>query len=368
MIDKRSISILLKKIRKMDNSLIFKVLLIITLSLTAVYTATAHRTLSFFKKELVWTCLGIFVYYVVSFIDYRKYSKYYRFIYVFNILMLVAVYIFGDEAKGAKRWIDLKVVSVQPSEFAKLFLVLSFAAVLIIDYSKNFRGIKDMFLSGLHIVPIFLLIANQPDLGTSLVIIFIYLVMIFINGIDWKTIWKLGIVGAASIPLAYFFLLKDYQRTRIQTFLNPEADLMDSGWNVVQSKIAIGSGGLFGKGFMQGTQSKLRFLPESHTDFIGSVFLEERGFVGGVILIVLYLALIMNIIRIGDAAEDKYGKLICYGIASIFFFHIVVNVGMIMGVMPVTGLPLLFMSYGGSSFLFGFLMLGIVHSVKIHKF
>ena len=311
MIDKRSINIGIKKIKKMDHALILKIFLIIGLSLTAVYTATSYRTMSYFKKEIIWTCLGVFVYYVVSFIDYRKYGKYYRLIYVANILMLAAVYVFGDEAKGAKRWIDLGVISVQPSEFAKLFLVLTFAEVLIIDYGKNFRGLKDMFLSSLHILPIFLMVLHQPDLGTSLVLIFIYFVMIFVHGIDWKTIWQVIILGAASIPVAYFFVLKDYQRTRIQTFLNPEADLMNSGWNVVQSKIAIGSGGLFGKGFMQSTQSKLRFLPESHTDFIGSVFLEERGFAGGVLLIVLYLALIMNIIKIGDSAEDKYGKLIC---------------------------------------------------------
>lgn len=366
--DRRNINIAVKKIKKMDHTLLLKIFLIIILSLTAVYTATAHRTISFFKKEIIWTCIGVSVYFVVSFIDYRKYAKYYKFIYVINILMLVAVYIFGDEAKGAKRWIDLGIISIQPSEFAKLFLVLSFAEVLILNYGKSFRGLKDMIFSGIHILPIFILVVNQPDLGTSLVLIFIYFVMIFIHGIDWKTIWQVVILGVASVPVAYFFLLKDYQRTRIETFLNPEADLMNSGWNVVQSKIAIGSGGIFGKGFLQGTQSKLRFLPESHTDFIGSVFLEERGFAGGVLLLVLYLALIMNIIKIGDASEDRYGKLVCYGIASIFFFHVVINIGMIMGVMPVTGLPLLFMSYGGSSFVFGFLMLGIVHSVKIHKF
>ena len=207
LIDKRDVTIALKKIKKMDHTLILKIFLIIALSLTAVYTATAHRTLSFFKKEIIWTGLGVFVYFVVSFIDYRKYAKYYKFIYAVNILMLAAVYIFGDEAKGAKRWIDLGIISVQPSEFAKLFLVLSFAEILIIDYGKSFRGLKDMFLSGLHILPIFLLVLNQPDLGTSLVLIFIYLVMIFIHGIDWKTIFQVGILGAASIPLAYFCLL-----------------------------------------------------------------------------------------------------------------------------------------------------------------
>ena len=357
-----------KKIRKMDHTLILKILIIIALSLSTVYTATAHRTISYFKKELIWTALGIIVYLSVSFIDYRKYAKYYRLIYIFNIGILLAVYGFGDSAKGAKRWIDLGVISIQPSEFSKLFIVLTFAEILILKYNKSFKGLKDLIFSGIHILPIFLLIAMQPDLGTSLVLIFIYAVMVFVHGIDMKTVWRTIFLGAMSVPLAYMFLLKDYQKARIQTFLNPEADLMNSGWNVVQSKIAIGSGGFYGKGFLKGTQSKLRFLPESHTDFIGSVFLEERGFVGGVILIVLYLVFIMHIIKIGDSAEDEYGRLICYGIASIFFFHVIINVGMIMGIMPVTGLPLLFMSYGGSSFIFGFLMLGIVHSVKIHKF
>lgn len=357
-----------KKVVKMDNTLLLKVLLIIALSLSTVYTATSYRTLLFFKKEIIWTILGILIYFIVSFIDYRKYAKYYKLIYFLNIIMLVSVYIFGDSAKGAKRWIDLGVISIQPSEFSKLFIVLTFGEILILKYNKKFSGLKDLIFSGFHILPIFLLIAKQPDLGTSLVLIFIYAVMIFVHGLDLKTIIRTVLVGAFSVPVAYIFLLKDYQKARIKTFLNPEADLMNSGWNVVQSKIAIGSGGVYGKGFLHSTQSKLKFLPESHTDFIGSVFLEERGFVGGVFLLLLYLAFIMHIIRIGDAAEDEYGKLLCYGIASIFFFHIVINVGMIMGVMPVTGLPLLFMSYGGSSFIFGFLMLGIVHSVKIHKF
>ena len=177
----------------------------------------------------------------------------------------------------------------------------------------------------------------------------------------------MGIGGIISVPAAYFFLLKPYQRQRVLTFLNPEADLLGSGWNVTQSMIAIGSGGMYGKGFLQSTQSKLRFLPEAHTDFIGSVFLEERGFVGGLVLLGLYFLLIVQIVYIADTTEDKYGKLICYGIASIFLFHLIINVGMIMGIMPVTGKPLLLMSYGGTSLLISFMMLGIVQSVKLYR-
>ncbi|WP_163467829.1 rod shape-determining protein RodA [Fusobacterium sp. IOR10] len=365
--NKRDILVLQKKIKKADYSLLLKVLLLIVISLSTVYTATSYRTLVYFKKEIIWSGLGLLVYFFVSLIDYKKYAKYYKLIYIFNVLMLISVFIFGDSAKGAKRWINLGIVNIQPAEFAKLLIILTFAEVLIINYNKNFNGIKNIIFSFCHIVPIFLLIAKQPDLGTSLVIIFIYGVMIFVHGIDFKTIFKLMIGVITSIPLFYFFLLRDYQKKRILTFLNPEADLANSGWNVVQSKIAIGSGGFLGKGFLQGTQSKLRFLPESHTDFIGSVFLEERGFIGGMILIVIYLALIFNILKIADSTSDEYGKLICYGIASIFFFHTFINLGMIMGIMPVTGLPLLFMSYGGSSFIFGFLMIGVVNSVKIHK-
>lgn len=365
--NKRDILVLQKKIKKADYYLLLKVVLLIVISLSTVYTATSYRTLVYFKKEIIWSALGLVVYFFVSLIDYKKYAKYYKVIYIFNILMLASVFVFGNISKGAKRWIDLGIVNVQPAEFAKLFIVLTFAEVLILNYNKNFTGIKNIIFSFCHVVPIFLLIAKQPDLGTSLVIIFIYAVMIFIHGIDFKTILKLIIGVITSIPLAYFFILRDYQKKRILTFLNPEADLANSGWNVVQSKIAIGSGGIFGKGFLQGTQSKLRFLPESHTDFIGSVFLEERGFIGGVILVVIYLALILNILKIADSTDDEYGKLVCYGIASIFFFHTFINLGMIMGIMPVTGLPLLFMSYGGSSFIFGFLMIGIVNSVKIHK-
>jgi len=363
----RSLRMGMRRVKKMNHALLINALLIAVISMFAVYSATYHRTNSYFYKELVWTALGTVVYFIFSFINYRNYAKYSKLVYLFNVVLLLSVYIFGATRLGAKRWIPLGPINIQPSEFAKLFLVLTLSEVLANRFKDNFRGIKSVILSGVHIVPIFLLIAKQPDLGTSLVIIFLFAVLIFVNGIDWKTIIGISLPVIGSIPLAFKFLLKPYQKQRILTFLNPEADMLGSGWNVIQSMIAVGSGNFYGKGFLQGTQSKLRFLPESHTDFIGAVFLEETGFVGGVILLGLYLLLILQICRMGVNSGDRYGKLVCFGIAAIFLFHTLVNMGMIMGVMPVTGLPLLLMSYGGSSFIFTFMMLGIVQSIKVFK-
>ncbi|MGL4425388.1 MAG: rod shape-determining protein RodA [Cetobacterium sp.] len=355
-----------KRIKKMKNMILYIALAITMISLLTVYSATLHKGTSFFYKEISWIGLGILTYFIFSFIDYRIYGKYYKIIYFINVLLLVLVFLIGDKRLGAQRWIDFGFITIQPSEFSKLLIVLTFSEVLANKFNTKFSGFKNIIATSLHIIPIFLLIAAQPDLGTSLVIIFLYLVLIFVNGIDWKTIIILGLSGITMAPIGYFFFLKEYQKERVLTFLNPEADLLGSGWNVTQSMIAVGSGGVFGKGFLQGTQSKLRFLPESHTDFIAAVFLEERGLIGGCVLLVLYTLLLWRIFRIGDKSET-HGKLIAYGISSIFFFHIVINIGMVTGVMPVTGLPLLLMSYGGTSFLFSFAMLGIVQSINVYR-
>lgn len=358
---------IVKKASKINYLLLLNVFLIFALSLSTIYSATLSKTSSFFKKEIIWFVVAFSIFIFVSFVDYKKYAKYSAYIYLFNILMLISVLIIGTKRLGARRWLDLGPVTIQPSEFAKLFLIFTFANFLVTNYDDKYMGFKSMFFSFLHIFPIFILIAIEPDLGTSLVIILIYGVLLFLNKLEWKCI--ISVLGSIIIfiPFAYKFLLKEYQRDRVNTFLNPESDALGTGWNITQSKIAIGSGQIYGKGFLNNTQGKLRFLPESHTDFIGSVFFEERGFIGGTILILLYLLLLAQIIYIADTTEDKFGKYVCYGIATIFFFHIFVNLGMIMGIMPVTGLPLLLMSYGGSSLVFSFLMLGVVQSVKTHR-
>lgn len=356
----------LKKMKKFDYVLLLSAFLLLAIGITAVYSATYTRTTSFYQKQILWAIIGTGMFFTFSNIDYRIYSRYSKLIYIFNVVFLISVFIFGSKVLGAQRWIKLGPISIQPSELAKLFVVLTFSDLLIRNYKDTFRGFKDLILSGIHIVPIFLLVAAQPDLGTGVVILFVYMVLIFLNGIDYKTYFTLCGVGAALMPVAYFFALKPYQRQRVFTFLHPEDDLLGSGWNIIQSKIAVGSGQLFGKGFLNGTQDKLRFLPESQTDFIFAVISEEFGFVGSVTIIGLYFLLIFTILKIAQKTEDRYGQLVCYGIAAIIFFHTLVNIGMEIGVMPVKGLPLLLLSYGGSSLMFVSTMLGIVQSVKTY--
>ncbi len=357
----------LKKIFKINIVFVVNIFLIFSLSLSTIYSATLKKGGSFFIKEIMWVSMATIVFVIFSIIDYKKYAKLSFYIYFLNLLMLISVLILGSEKLGAKRWVDLGIISIQPSEFAKLFFIFTFSNYLVVNYSDKYMGYKSLIFSFIHVFPIFILIALEPDLGTSLVLILICAVLLFLNNLEWKVILSVIMSVLVFIPAAYKFLLRDYQLERINTFLNPESDVLGSGWNITQSKIAIGSGRIFGKGFLNNTQGKLRYLPESHTDFIGSVFLEERGFVGGIILLLLYFFLLVQIIYIADKTEDKFGKLICYGIATIFFFHIFVNLGMIMGIMPITGLPLLLMSYGGSSLVFTFLMLGVVQSVRIHS-
>jgi len=356
----------LKKMKKFDYVLLLSAFLLLAIGITAVYSATYTRTTSFYQKQILWAIIGTGMFFTFSNIDYRIYSRYSKLIYIFNVVFLISVFIFGSKVLGAQRWIKLGPISIQPSELAKLFVVLTFSDLLIRNYKDTFRGFKDLILSGVHIVPIFLLVAAQPDLGTGVVILFVYMVLIFLNGIDYKTYFTLCGVGAALMPVAYFFALKPYQRQRVFTFLHPEDDLLGSGWNIIQSKIAVGSGQIFGKGFLNGTQDKLRFLPESQTDFIFAVISEEFGFVGSVTIIGLYFLLIFTILKIAQKTEDRYGQLVCYGIAAIIFFHTLVNIGMVIGVMPVKGLPLLLLSYGGSSLMFVSTMLGIVQSVKTY--
>ena len=320
----RDTALILKKIKKMNNFLLLNAVIIVVISVLTIYSATIHKTTLFYKREAFWGIIGVFVYLFFSFVDYRKYAKYYKLIYIFNILVLLSVYVLGVKRLGAQRWIDLGPISIQPSEIGKILVILTFSEFLASKYRDRFIGLKSVMISFLHILPVFILILRQPDLGTALILMMTYFVLIFIHGIDWKSIIIMVITGIISVPTAFFFFLKDYQKQRVLTFLNPEADLLGSGWNVTQSMIAIGSGGLYGKGFLNSTQSKLRFLPESHTDFIGSVFLEERGFVGGIVLLGLYLILILQIVYIADTTEDKYGKLVCYGIASIFLFHLII--------------------------------------------
>ena len=359
-----------KLIRNIDWLLVFAVLALMACGLCLISSATysfalaggnswhVERQTTFMGIALVLICLSLKF-------DYRILINYTKYIYGINIFLLVAVMLFGHTQLGAQRWIQIGSFTFQPSEFAKVFLIICLAAFMDkrIEWLEDF---KDYLMVFLYIFLPFILVLKQPDLGTSLTFIAILLGMIFVSGFKYKWFFRLGTLCVALLP-AFWMILKDYQKNRIRVFLNPELDPFGSGYHVIQSKIAIGSGGLWGKGWMEGTQSQLNFLPENHTDFIFAVAGEEFGFIGAAIIISLYFIIVWRGILIAMNAEDDFGALIATGVTSMFMFHILVNLGMTMGIMPVTGVPLPFLSYGVSSLLTNAMLVALLLNVKYHS-
>ncbi len=349
---------------RMDKMILFFVYSLVTISTIFVYSAT--RSQKFVVQNLIWITLGTVLLLFLTFIDYQQYKKYIWHIYGASILLLVLVRLFGKRTLGAQRWLKIGPFQLQPSEFVKIAIVIIVAFWIVEKYKNGINNLKDIGGAFLPAIPLLILILTQPDLGTTLIAVASFVFMIFLYGADMKPIWIIGIVVMLSAYPVYRFVLSEYQRTRVETFLNPEKDMRGSGWHVTQSKISIGAGGAFGKGVLQGSQSRLEFLPEPQTDFIFSAISEEMGFLGATIVLMLYFFLIFDIMRVSRMVHDRFGKLILYGICGIFFMHVIVNVGMTIGLVPVTGKPLLFLSYGGSSFLSSFIMIGIVESIKVN--
>ena len=285
--------------------------------------------------------------------------------YVFNLILLILVMLVGQTALGAQRWIALGPISIQPSEFSKLIMIIALAAMLEKRGGK-INTITDLAPVAAYVGVPFLLVLKQPDLGTSLVFLAIFFGMVFVAGVRLRLL--LGIFGAglAAMPVLWHFL-KDYQKMRIMVFMDPNVDPLGAGYHIIQSKIAIGSGMLFGKGLFGGTQSQLNFLPENHTDFIFSVVGEELGFVGCAILLLLYLVVLWRGIRIAQDASDMFGRLLAVGITSMIAFHVLINVGMTMGIMPVTGIPLPLMSYGVSSLTTNIMAIAILLNIQLRR-
>jgi rod shape determining protein RodA len=274
--------------------------------------------------------------------------------------------LFGISASGSKRWINLFVMNFQPSELMKIAIIVCFARYYHHIQSSDIQSYKYLLQpTVLLLIPCYLVIA-QPDLGTAILIAGSGLAIIWLAGLNLKYFVYSGLILLVSLPFV-ISILKPYQKSRILTFFNPERDPLGAGYQIIQSKIAIGSGGLLGKGFLQGTQSYLEFLPEKHTDFIFTLFSEEFGFVGSMVLILLYILLIYRIIRIGFSCRSFFAKLYCFGFASALFLYIFVNIAMVLGLLPIVGAPLPIMSYGGSSMLSIMLGLSIVMSCKIYR-
>lgn len=355
--------------KNLDKPALFVCILIVCISLCIIGSATHINkgavNYDFVVKQGAAFVVDLLIILWCSRMDYMKLKKYMKPLYVINLLMLVAVMFVGTSALGAQRWIQLGPVTIQPSEFSKLIMIVCTAALLS-DRVGHVETVKSLFPVALFVGIPFLLVLKQPDLGTSLVFLAIALGMLFVAGIRLTILRNLFAAGVVLAPIGWHFL-KDYQKSRITVFLNPDSDPLGAGYHIIQSKIAIGSGLLFGKGLFAGTQSQLNFLPENHTDFIFSVVGEELGFLGCAFLLFLYFVLIYRGLLIARECKDPFGMLLATGIISMWAFQILVNVGMTCGIMPVTGIPLPFMSYGVSALTTNMMSLGLLLSVCMRQ-
>ncbi len=346
--------------RQFDPILLFLTLALSAAGILAVYFAGAEDGQYYAANQTVGFVVGLCGAIPLALIDYRVWRRFLRPIYVLVLLMLLAVQFFGSDAGGATRWIDIGPVQIQPSEFAKLGMVIVLAGY----FAENSVGEHGVFLKALGILALpALLVFWQPDLGTALVFGAVFAVMSFVAGA--RPIQLVALVAsavAAAFAAIKFRILEPYQVDRLTAFLNPDGT-SDVGYQVAQSKMAIGSGGITGKGLDATTLANLGFLPEDHTDFIFSNLAERVGFVGSFTLILLFLLLIWRILHVATVSRDRFGVLIAVGVATIFLFHVFVNVGMTMGIMPVTGIPLPFVSYGRSSLVVSVVSLGLLQSI-----
>lgn len=357
-------------LKNLDWWLVIAVVLLLGCGLGLIDSATHSFAVSTGKawhvqRQSMFMAFGLLLITASFAFDYRMLKNYASRLYIFNIVLLVAVMLFGHSQLGAQRWIQIGSLSFQPSEFAKVFLIICLATFMDkrIEWLENFKDYLPVFA---YIFVPFLLVMRQPDLGTSLTFIAILVGMIFVSGFKYKWFFRLGVIFVALLP-AFWRILKDYQKNRIRVFLNPELDPFGSGYHVIQSKIAIGSGGLLGKGWLAGTQSQLNFLPENHTDFIFAVAGEEFGFIGTAFIIILYAIIIWRGIAIALDADDNFGTLLAVGVTSMFMFHVMVNIGMTAGIMPVTGVPLPFLSYGVSSLTTNLMLVALLLNIKVRK-
>jgi rod shape determining protein RodA len=350
----------------MDLILLLASLALSGFGIFAVYVAGADDAEAYALNQTLGFFVGLAAAVPLALFDYRQLRGYLPLIYGLGIVLLLAVTVTGISAKGAQRWIDIGPVQVQPSEFAKLIVVVVLAGY----FSENRLGENINFFKALGILSVpALLVFAQPDLGTALVFGAVFLVMAYVGG---ARLYQIGLLMAAGLVLfvlaLWLGILEEYQVARLTAFLDPAAaGSGDIGYQVIQSKLAIGSGGVTGKGFDAMTLSNLGFLPEDHTDFIFSNLSERLGFVGGLLLLGLFFVLVWRILHVATVARDRFGVLIAVGVATIFLFHVFVNVGMTMGIMPVTGIPLPFISYGRSSLVVSLISLGLLQSIAIRS-
>lgn len=364
---------MLKRIKSIFSRTDYKLFLLMfslsTVGVLSIYSAGYDPSLGevepYYEKQTMWLALSVIAFFVFSSINYSKLILYSIYIYALGILLLIIVEITGLVGMGAQRWLSIGPLTIQPSEVFKIIWVITLGKIFM-DFDGQSFGIIKIVKKSLLLIPPFFLVFLQPDLGTAMTYFIVWSSVILFFGIKRKTFIIIIISLLCIAPLAWSNL-RDYQKDRVLTFLNPENDPFGSGYHVIQSKIAIGSGGITGKGYLKGTQSHLRFIPERHTDFIYSVINEEFGLIGGFCVVILFFLLLLRILSISSQQKDAGGKVIAFAVASYIFFQFMINSYMTVGMMPIVGIPMPFISYGGSSLLSFYSMLGIVNSIHIRK-
>ncbi len=335
------------------------------IGIVSIFSIT-HQTsgLNYFIQQAIYLAVGLAFFVTFSFLDYRLLKGAAPVLYVIGIVLLAIVVLFGSEIQGSSRWISLGFFNFQPSEIFKIILVISLAA--FITSQENIKPRQFIAFGLLAFLPIGLVVV-EPDLGTSLLYLAIFLIFIIFSKIERVYLFVLSGLAVIAAPIMWAFALADYQKERILSFFYPQSDPFGTGYNVLQSTIAIGSGGLLGKGLGHGPQSQLNFLPSQHTDFIFATISEELGFWGASLILILLLTFLFRGVRVAQESQDDFGRFLAIGFVSIFLLQILINVGMNLGLMPVTGIPLPFVSYGGSSLITSFIMAGILNSIYIRR-
>ncbi len=338
---------------------------ILTIYSTNIFAASAFRK-SLYLKQLIWLGLGTTALLGACLINPRTLARYAYAIFGVTVVLLLAVFILGKTGLGAQRWLRLGPLTIQPSEFAKLALVL-FLARYFDDHREELHDPKTMLVPAGVSMGLALLVLKQPDLGTALLLIFIAVTIMLLMGLHWRYLIPAVMGGGVLTPLVWHFL-KDYQRRRILVYLNPDMDPLGASYHIAQSKIAVGSGGLLGKGWLGATQSQLNFLPLNHTDFIFAVLAEQWGFLGCLLILLAYLYLITKGYQIAQDSTDLFVSLLATGIASMVAIQVIINMSMVLGMLPVVGIPLPLLSYGGSSLLVTMLSLGLLLNIRMRRF
>ncbi len=355
-----------RELKNMEWWVLIIAIILCSIGLIALFSATQETEHDAFYKQIIWIGISLVVMGIFTVIDYEAIVKASPIFYIVFLILLVAV-LFTKPVNGATSWFDIGFFSLQPSEFAKVFVILFMTYVITkiqAQKRENINKITKLFVILLTVAVPILLIIKEPDYGTAAAFIVATIMMLFTAGIDKKYIISTIIIIAVAIPVLYNYVLPDHAKQRIDVFLNPESDPRGSGYNIIQSKLAIGAGGLVGMGVLKGNQTQLGFLYPKTTDFIFSVISEEMGFMVSGAIVIMYVILVTKALYIAKTAKDNTGSLIAAGIAGIFLFHMVENIGMVMGLLPITGVPLLFVSYGGSSMITSFICIGLLLNIS----